>query len=304
MEFAGYTDCPVLENEHTRVILGPHSGGRVLEYSWKGASGIFLDPAQDGWTWQPGKAHINLSGGRLDIGPEMVIPKHPLLWLGPWDARIIGPRKAEMVSQRDEATGVQLVRTFELHDDSSHLRCTQTIRNVSHETREYCHWSRTLALPAGIAMVPLTPESRFPKKYIMYTPQGHMNFRPDEANISIRDGFFLVNAPPEYPKLGLDTCAGWFAYLMPEDLLFVKKFPVYPDRVYNEMAGITVCIYYHENFCELEPIGPRERIEPGGSASFTEDWWLLEYEKPPGFVDLEAMKSHVCANTSVKRGGS
>ncbi len=304
MDFAGYADCPVIENEFTRVILGPHCGGRVLEYSWKGANGIFLDPEQDGWTRQPGEPDINPCGGRLDIGPEMVVPEHPMLWLGPWNARIIGPSKAEMVSQRDEATGVQLIRTFELPDDSSHLRCTQTIRNVSSETREYCHWSRTLAPPAGLVMVPLTPGSRFPKKYIMYTPAGHMDFRPDEANISIRDGFFLVDALPKYPKLVLDSTAGWFAYLMPDNLLFVKKFPVYPDRVYNEMAGITVCIYYHEDFCELEPIGPRERIEPGQDASFTEDWWLLEYEKPSGSVDLRATRRYVRANTSVKEGGT
>ena len=36
IDFFGYTDCVKLENENTRVILGHQSGGRVLEYSWKG----------------------------------------------------------------------------------------------------------------------------------------------------------------------------------------------------------------------------------------------------------------------------
>ena len=40
--------------------------------------------------------------------------------------------------------------------------------------------------------------------------------------------------------------------------------------------------------CELEPIGPMERILPGESASFTEDWWLVPYKFPigDGTVDL------------------
>ena len=36
----------------------------------------------------------------------------------------------------------------------------------------------------------------------------------------------------------MDTYAGWFAYLMKKDLMFVKRFPTYPDRVYNEVAGL------------------------------------------------------------------
>ena len=39
--------------------------------------------------------------------------------------------------------------------------------------------------------------------------------------------------------------------------------------------------------CELEPIGPRENIPPGGEASFTEDWWLLPYTYPRDGSDLD-----------------
>ena len=31
IDYAGYSDCIKLSNENTRVILGPHCGGRVLE---------------------------------------------------------------------------------------------------------------------------------------------------------------------------------------------------------------------------------------------------------------------------------
>ena len=280
IDYAGYTGCILLENEHTRVVLGPHCGGRVLSYAWKGEDGLYLNREDDGWVYTPGE-RIHLSGGRFDIGPENIIPRHPDLWFGPWTAEITGPRSARMTSVKDAATGVQLVRDFVLDAASSHLRCTQTIRNVSDEPRAWCHWARTFAKGGGICLVPLTPGSRFPKSYIMYGPGPVMNFRPEDPNIRVRDGFLEVLDTPEHPKLGIDSYAGWFCYLMPNDLMFVKRFPVYPHRVYNEMAALTISIWYpKDTMCELEPIGPMERLAPGASASFTEDWWLLTYAFP------------------------
>ena len=78
--------------------------------------------------------------------------------------------------------------------------------------------------------------------------------------------------------------------------MWVKRFPVYPERVYNEMAGLTISIWYNkEEMTELEPIGPREVLAPGESSSFTEDWWLLPYDYPAGGadIDLEAVAAVV-----------
>ena len=277
IDYAGYHQCIVLENKTTRVILGPHCGGRILEYSWKENNVIYLDPKQDGWGYTPGKPEIDPYGGRFDIGPEMTAPKHPLLWVGKWNWEIIGARAARLISQIDQATGVQLIREFRLDKDSSHLRCRQIMKNISKEINEYCYWSRTLACGDGICIVPMSLNSRFPHSYIMYGPGSVINYKPIDSKIKLRDGFLEITGPPANPKLGIDSYAGWLGYLLPDNLLFVKKFPVYPDRIYNEMAAITISIYYTDRLCELEPIGPRERLQPGDSASFIEDWWLLEY---------------------------
>ena len=98
------------------------------------------------------------------------------------------------------------------------------------------------------------------------------------------------------PKLGFDSKAGWMAYLMRNDLLFVKGWPTYPKRPYNEMAGLTLSIWYPDGpMCELEPIGPQEILKPGEKASFTEDWWVAD-EKFPGdakSVDLGKLEAKV-----------
>ncbi len=138
--YFGYSNCVRLENDDTRVVLCPEAGGRVLQYSWKGKNALYLDPAQTGWLYEPGKPVVEPCGGRFDIGPEMVVPRHPDLWFGKWLAEITGPRAARLTSVKDKATGVQLVREFALDGASSRLTCTQTIRNVCDKQVPWCHF--------------------------------------------------------------------------------------------------------------------------------------------------------------------
>jgi hypothetical protein len=227
----------------------------------------------------------------MDIGPEMIIPRRPALWQGPWQAEITGARTARLTSVEDETTGVQLVREFKLDPTNSRLWVTQTIRNISARPVSWCHWSRTLAIGGGIVVLPLTP-SRFPSSYVRYDPGSLINARPTDPNIRERDGYLEVLGAPKYPKLGMDSQAGWFAYAMRNDLLFVKRFPTYPDRVYNEVAGLTISIWYDRDVrTELEPIGPMEKLAPKQSASFTEDWELVDFPFPPAgeSVNLKAV---------------
>lgn len=270
--FAGFERCFELRNKTTRVVLVPSFGGRVLHYSWLGRNA--LGPAK-------------LGPGRFDIGPEKIIPQRKELWEGEWDGEITGEFSALLTSPEHEATGVQLIREFVLDPDSSHLRVTQTIKNISDDSVHWSHWSRTFGKGGGICVVPLSKQSAYPNGYVMYNDNQTIDFIPEDPQIEIRDGFFVLNGPPKFPKLGLDSHEGWLAYLMPGDLAFVKKYPTYPNRRYWEMVGMTLSLWYVDNWgdgdisvCEIEPIGPREDIAPGGSASFTEEWFLGDFKFP------------------------
>ena len=298
----GYDGCIKLFNDTATVILEPNCGGRVLVYALNGRNVLFIDPAQNGWIYESGGKRIGPCAGRFDIGPEKTGPPRENLWLGRWDAEITGPRSARMTSVEDKSSGVQLMRDFRLDKSTSRLDCTQTIRNISGETKRYFHWSRTFAEGGGICVVPISPGSRFPEGYLYYEPKSsprYMNFQPEEnESAAVRDGCLVISSTPPFPKFGLDSAAGWFAYLTKNDQLFVKTFPVYPERVYGEMAGLTISIWYVDDRCELEPIGPREILKPGESASFTETWWLLPYEHPGGGdIDVGALKRFVGLNT-------
>ena len=296
-----YPDCFELANGQTRVTLCHHVGGRVLEYSFKGQNALYLDPREEKWG-TPGGPKAPSSAGRFDIGPEYLIPKRDKLWGGEWKAEAIGPRAARLTSQPDEATGVQLIRKFRLAADGTHLACEQIIRNVSKEPKYWTHWSRTFAVHGGIGVIPQTADTRrFPNGFVMYDQRAEHSIilRPTDPNVRMRGSFLEVLGPPKFPKLGFDSNAGWFAYVMPHNQAFVKRYPSPKDGVYPEIAGLTLCFWYPKAeqvpAVELEPHGARATIAPGSSVSFTEDWYLLEHTFPAAGeeIGLEKLAAQV-----------
>jgi hypothetical protein len=293
VEYHGYSKAVELMRGEARAVLCPQVGGRPLEFSVRGKNAMQLD-AEEGEPKAGGRPVV--SAGRFDFGPEMTTPRHEKIWSGEWTAEITGESAVRMTSQRDESSGVQVVRDFELKDGPARLICKQTIVNVSDRTVEYCHWGRSFSPGGGICLIPLAGVSRFPSKYAIYEDRGIINVAAKDENIRERDGFLEILAPPRKPKLGFDSYAGWLAYLMPGDLMFVKRFATFPDRVYNEAAGLTISVWYPPGpRIELEPIGPRERLAPEQSASFTEEWYLLEYPFPKSGeqIDLKKLSAEV-----------
>jgi hypothetical protein len=299
-EYHGYKQAVELQRGNVRAVLCPEVGGRPLEFSIDGKNCLYLDD-QEG-PRQPGKQPA-VTAGRFDFGPEMTTPPHQKLFGGEWTAEISGDYSARLISQRDDATGVQLIRDFELKDgkNSPWLSCRQTIINISAEPKEYCHWGRSFAQGNGICFIPLEGKSRFPSKYALYEDGGIINVKAKDDNIRERGGLLEILAAPRKPKLGFDSYAGWLAYLMPGDLLFTKRFATYPDRVYNEAAGLTISVWYPPgNRVELEPIGPRERLAPGEAASFTEEWYLSSFPFPKSGEQVDLTKLKAAVDTQTK----
>jgi CubicO group peptidase (beta-lactamase class C family) len=299
IEYHGYKQAVELRRGDVRAVLCPEVGGRPLEFSIGGKNVLYLDEQEGKPTNGRPPA---VTAGRFDFGPEMTTPSHPKLFGGEWTAEISGEHSARLISQRDDNTGVQLIRDFELKATTGGgapwLSCKQTIVNVSNEVKEYCHWGRSFAQGGGICVIPLEGKSRFPGKYALYEEGSTINVKAKDDNIRERDGYLEILGPPRKPKLGFDSYAGWLAYLMPGDLLFVKRFATYPDRVYNEAAGLTISVWYPPgNRVELEPIGPRERLEPGQAASFTEEWHVQSYPFPKNGeqIDLGKLRKEVDA---------
>lgn len=300
--FHGYTQAVELAHGTTRAVVGPQVGGRVLSFVANGVEAMWLDDAEK--AWQPGKT-VPVTAGRFDYGPELTVKPHPKAWGGDWSMEVTMANTVRLASPADDPAGIRLVREFRLvpHGGRVGLSCTQTMTNVGSEAREVCHWGRSFSPGGGVCVVPLGDRpSRFPSRYAMYEDGAIINVRATDPNIRERDGFLEILAPPRKPKLGFDTHAGWVAYVMPTGGVFVKRFRTYPDRVYNEAAGLTLSVWYPTGpRIEIEPIGPRERLRPGESAAFTEDWWLLDLPKAAGAIDLKALEAAVLKETAAPR---
>lgn len=275
----GYSDAILLENGPYRMVLCPSCGGRILEFSFKGKNVLYVDPRQNGWLYDPGKKRIDPSGGRFDLGPEKIIADHPRLWLGAWQVKKREKLSVLLESPIDPALGVQMERRFTFDPVKGVLRVEEAIHNVSEKEVNVCSWSRTMARGGGKCFVPLDAHSRFPCHYLMYGLKDDIFYKPEDPAITRQGDMMAIEAQPRYAKLGMDSARGWLAYVTPDNLLFFKKFPVYPLRRYNEMAGFTVSVYYYKNlFCEIEPLGPEEKIRPGKKARFWEEWKLLPWK--------------------------
>jgi len=310
VKFHGYEQTIQLTRGTAKAVLSPQAGGRVLAFSVDNQDVMYLDEQDK--AWQPGKPKSS-SAGRFDYGPELTVIPHPNLWSGDWTGEITGPHSARLTSPKDDAAGIQLVRDFQLAGSGPeaaqapwHLVCKQAIHNISKEVREVCHWGRSFSPGGGICLIPLGDRpSRFPSKYAMYEEGAIINVRNTDEKIRERDGFLEILAPPRKPKLGFDSTAGWLGYLMPNNTLFVKRFATFPDRVYNEAAGLTLSVWYPTGpRIELEPIGPRERLKPGESASFTEDWWVLPYSFPKAGEQIDLKKLSKLVTSKLAAGSS
>lgn len=311
--YHGYDRAIELVCDGYRAVLCPQAGGRVLEFSVQGRQALLFIESE---TEVGQNSSPPMTAGRFDFGPELVVHKHPAIWSGAWSGEITGTCKAKLTSPRE--AGVQLVREFEfvgrapplmISGPPPRLDCRQTIANVGDQPIEVCHWGRSFSPGGGIVLIPLGDRpSRFPSKYAMYEDSAVINVRSQDDKIRERDGFLEILGPPRKPKLGFDSYAGWMAYLMPNDVLFIKTFATFPDRVYNEAAGLTLSVWYPQDrpVIELEPIGPRERLQPGESATFTESWHIAKASFPKNgeSVELEAIRSaHRFVTTGTLVGG-
>lgn len=302
VQVLNYPNCIELTNATTRVVLGHWTGGRVLIYERQGKNVLYLSDKEASWNGKSQNPTKEITAGRLDIGPELLSKRGPTIWSGHWEAEVTGPRAARLTSAVDPQSGFRITRDFCLDENTSRLTITQVVENAGEEITKHGFWCRAFAQHGGVAIVPITPtSSRYPNFYTMGEDLLRVNQKPADPMVRREGNFIIVDGPPAFPKLGFDSAAGWIAYQTRQDQLFVQRFPVYPDRVYAEVTGMTLSVWHPQKervpACEIEPIGPMETLKPGERASFSIQWWLLDHAFPAsGKVDPIAIAHLVETN--------
>lgn len=282
-EYKGWPQALTQEARPVAVSLisVPEAGGRIVHYSSAGENILFENPDYLGKTLantKPGDLAQGYIGYNIDLGPELRrIPQHLSLWMGPfawtWEG---GSVRLESVP--DPSLGIQIQKRLTLDPASGDLHLSQRMKNVTSREQAYCLWDRTLCKGGGFAMVPLARRSRFPAGWSILRDGAYQGEDAVHPNVQVLDGVLVAHAEGKSSKLGLDSDAGWIAYVRGR-LLFVKYFPHFGSGLYSD-GGNSVEIYFDPKVCELEPLSPEVSLKPGESYEFPERWRLIELDHP------------------------
>jgi len=286
------SQCLTIGTTKVKAVIDPAHGGRITSFSLNGKNIIYEIPNQPDWIYPENKDYFGPAGGRFDIGPEILVKPHPELWDKAWKVTKTEPNRVVMTSGKDQANGLELQREIVIDPAQAVLRCTQTMTNISSTVKYYNYWGRTMVTGGGICLIPLTPGSSYPNQYATSSgwPDYNLISKPQDQNVTIIDNFMVIPRAPQTNKLGWDSQAGWMAYIARNNLMLMKRFPIFPNRKYGEIGGLTLAIWFYNNqACELEPIGPLEELQPGASAAFTEEWQLTEFTYPKKEVNSQLL---------------
>ena len=66
---------------------------------------LYLPEGDEGWRYSPESGRGPMHAGRFDIGPEKVVRRGNILWMGPWKGEITGDRSAKLTSEYDPESG-------------------------------------------------------------------------------------------------------------------------------------------------------------------------------------------------------
>lgn len=277
VSYRGWNDCYLLSNKCAEVIITASCGGRVLSFRLDGINILFEDSTKNGMELSDWTGPLDdPDAGRFDYGPERDTEKiHGLTWCGNWTAEIVNDYCIRLTSVADSILGLISEREFSLHPDSAVLKINMSATNISSNTIKRHFWGRTLVKSGGTISIPIHPKSSFELGW------GRFLWKPDriettgitDQRIEILDSLFTFKTRDSVFKAGTDAISGWMSYTF-IDLLFIKRFPVFPVEDYSGSKGMTSIFYSNGKFAELEPCSPTYSIQPGESVSFYEEWEL------------------------------
>jgi hypothetical protein len=266
-----------LNGRHLSLDYLTQAGPRLVGLRLAGQDeNLLAELPEVGWSTPYGDYHV-YGGHRLWIGPESAATTYIP------DDRPVTIRESqevlELTGGREEPTGLRKSLRIELASDRSALTLTHRIVNEGQQTLDLAPWAITQLPLGGTVFLPQSgpalPEEQVDSEY---RPKDHLVLwsysRWDDPRLELQERVVMVHGRSRLPpcKIGTFDSAGWAAYLW-QGTLFCKRFfpaPALPhiDRFCN------LEVYCNDVVLELETLGPRVRLEPGGLVDHLERWEL------------------------------
>lgn len=228
-------------------------GGRIVSYKFgekeiltqpfeheNYGSTLWTSPQRD-WGWPPFDV--------LDNQDYMVERKGDVL---------------KMVSKPDTKSGFQFEKSWKINEDQS-IHIEYLILNITDSTKSVGAWDVTRVPCGGLAFFPDGGAGKVPDS----------NIEPDIQKKGINWLYIDKNPVSGKQKLFSTAKEGWLAYAI-NGLLFIKQFPdIHPENYSPEQGEVEIYVDKDKSYIELENQGSYQKLLPGESLSYAEDWYLV-----------------------------
>jgi hypothetical protein len=276
VQYEGWQGCVRLSNDAAELIVTTAFGPRVIHYGRHGGPNAF---------------HIiPETSGKVVSGPWLPYGGHRL-----WHAPEVMPRSyqpdnapVETVEQEadgtlrvgvmEAATGIGREMRITLAPQGTGVKVEHRLTNHNVWAVTLSPWALSIVANGGRAVIPQEPfvshdDDLTPARPVVlwkFTDMADPRWRWGRKYLTLRQGAETGN--PQ--KVGVWNAQGWAAHLTPQQAFFIliDVAPGGPETLPD--AGSNYETYTDGPFQELETLGPLQILEPGETATHTENWFL------------------------------
>ena len=281
IEYRGWKDCLLLENDTIELVISIGLGPRVLSFKRKDGANFFknfddqmANVSQD--TWQ------SYGGHRLWHAPEVWTRTYypdvqPVKY--EWDGT-----RLTLICETETVSRLQKEIVIDFPASGSLVKVTHRIHNRGPWAVKFATWALSVMAPGGTVIVPQEP-------FVPHGPGAGQSFaaaRPivlwqftnmADPRFVWGKRFIRMSQDDAYPtkqKFGALVKPGWAAYAFGSEL-FIKHFPFIDGAPYTDY-GCNAEFYTEPGMLEVESIGPEAPVEPGDFSEHIETWQIEQVE--------------------------
>ena len=266
-------DCDRLSNGTVEVVVPTGFGPRVARYGFAGQDNVLGEAPGGSATelgeWKPRGGH------RLWHAPEGM-PRSYSPDNAPVERDVSGGtiRLRQAVEPK---VGIQKEIAVTLDPAGTHVTVRHVLTNRTLWPVELAAWAMSIMNGGGTVILPQEPYVDQPHNLLPVRPLVMWSYTDlTDPRFAIGSKYVRVRVLPdltEPQKIGIGNRQGWAAYHRGRTL-FVKRFP-YDDAARYADYGSNCETYVRGPFVELESLGPLQRLEPGASTAYVENWYLF-----------------------------
>jgi len=275
--FEGW-ECVRLSNSDAEVIVTTAIGPRIIRYGLLGGPNAFqVIPETRGQTG--GDTWLPYGGHRLWHAPEVKPRSYYPDNIAYGEPQMAG-NVLRLVSPAENTTGIAKEMRVVLAPKGSAVKVEHHLTNCNAWPITLSAWALSIVANDGRIVLPQEPfvshdDELVPARPLVlwkFTDMADPRWRWGKKYLSLRQ----TGAEGNPQKVGAYNAQGWAAHLTSEQA-FIVRIPFAPGgpAALPDM-GSNFEAYTDGPFQELETLGPLTLLEPGGTVSHTEFWYLAK----------------------------